>query len=157
MTEPKSEDVLASLRTTCRIVVDLVRSAATPRLKVRPRPGAWSIHEHACHLAVVQPVMMQRLELTVARESPHIHGYQPSRDEDPDALLKMDLAPTLDRYLAERAAMVARLEQLTEAEWHKPATHDEYAAYSIAIMTRHLALHDYFHAYRIEHLILERH
>lgn len=157
MTVPKLEDILAGLRTTCRIVVDLVHSAEPSQLRVRPRPGAWSIHEHACHLAVVQPIMMQRMEFILASDAPRIQGYQPGRDEDPDMLLNMELEPALDRYLAERAAIVERLEGLSEAEWHKPATHEEYAAYSIAIMFRHLALHDCFHAYRIEQLILERH
>ena len=32
----------------------------------------------------------------------------------------------------------------------------EYSHYSVLVMFRHLALHDFFHAYRIEELLLKR-
>lgn len=149
-------NVLDSLCVTPKVIVELVRSADAGRVKVRPRPGAWSIHEHACHLAVVQPIMMQRMEYILSTGAPHIKGYQPGRDDDPDELLKMDLDECLARYQADRAEIIRRLETLSEADWHKPAVHEEYTAYSIAIMFRHMALHDYLHAYRIESLIIER-
>ena len=34
--------------------------------------------------------------------------------------------------------------------------HGEYSHYSVFIMFRHLALHDFFHAYRIEELLLKK-
>lgn len=36
------------------------------------------------------------------------------------------------------------------------AEHGEYSHYSVFIMFRHLALHDFFHAYRIEELLLKK-
>jgi hypothetical protein len=41
-------------------------------------------------------------------------------------------------------------------EWDRTAEHGEYSHYSDVIMFRHLALHDFFHAYRIEELLLKR-
>ena len=38
----------------------------------------------------------------------------------------------------------------------RTARHAEYNAYSIFIMFRHLALHDFDHAYRIEELLLRK-
>ena len=46
--------------------------------------------------------------------------------------------------------------QLRPEEWRRTARHDEYNAYSVFIMFRHLALHDFQHAYRIEELLLCR-
>ena len=43
---------------------------------------------------------------------------------------------------------------LTPAQWTQTAEHGEYRAYSVFIMFRHLALHDFLHAYRIEELLL---
>lgn len=36
----------------------------------------------------------------------------------------------------------------------RTAEHQEYSHYSVLIMFRHVALHDLFHAYRIEELLL---
>jgi hypothetical protein len=52
--------------------------------------------------------------------------------------------------------MVARLKQLSRADWDRTAEHGEYSHYSVFIMFRHLALHDFFHAYRIEELLLKK-
>jgi hypothetical protein len=42
------------------------------------------------------------------------------------------------------------------ADWNRTAEHGEYSHYSVFIMFRHLALHDFFHAYRIEELLLKK-
>ena len=41
-------------------------------------------------------------------------------------------------------------------DWTRTARHDEYNSYSILTMFRHLALHDFHHAYRIEELLLRK-
>jgi hypothetical protein len=66
----------------------------------------------------------------------------------------MDLDTALTRYTADRSRLVARLESLAPAEWARSAAHGEYRTYSVFIMFRHLALHDFLHAYRIEELLL---
>jgi hypothetical protein len=69
-------------------------------------------------------------------------------------LLRMDLEDSLARYVADRARLVARLRQLSDADWTRSARHGEYRAYSVFIMFRHVALHDFLHGYRIEELLL---
>jgi len=46
------------------------------------------------------------------------------------------------------------LETLSPTGWTRTAEHGEYRTYSVFIMFRHLALHDFLHAYRIEELLL---
>ena len=61
------------------------------------------------------------------------------------------IAATYDdmmRFLEERS--------LTAKDWAKTAEHDEYNSSSMFVMMRHLALHDFFHAYRIEELLLRK-
>ena len=68
----------------------------------------------------------------------------------------MDLEQSLRRYIDDRRRLVARLRQLSAVEWNRTAEHGEYSHYSVFIMCRHLALHDFFHAYRIEELLLKK-
>jgi len=148
--------VIEALARAPRIVVPLVREMPASMLKRRPAPGKWSAHEHACHLAVVHRLFLDRLDYMLATPAPVITPYDPGRDDPDDALLSLDLEESLLRYADDRARLVSRLRELSDADWQRTAEHGEYSHYSVFIMFRHLALHDFFHAYRIEELLLKK-
>ena len=147
--------VIASLERAPSLIVPLVREVPRAILKRRPKPGKWSAHEHACHLATVHPVMMARLDLMLTKQIPQIVPYFPSSDEENGAWLEWGLDETLERFSSDRQRLVQRLQELSTEDWQRTADHGEYAQYSVFIMFRHLAMHDMFHAYRIEELLLK--
>lgn len=151
-----TEELVAAIERGPAIVVPLVRQAHPSILKRRPAPGEWSIHENACHLAEVHPLFFRRLDLMLAETNPAIRSYDPGRDDLDDALLKLDLDASLRRFEDDRATLVARLRELRAEQWTRTAQHDEYNSYSVFTMFRHLALHDFHHAYRIEELLLRK-
>lgn len=151
-----SSAVIDALERAPDIVVPLVRDVPAAILKRRPSPGKWSAHEHACHLAVVHELFFARLEQMLSTPAPVITPYDPGTNDPDDALLGCDLDASLDAYARDRARLVTRLRALTPDEWGKAADHGEYSHYSVFIMFRHLALHDFLHAYRIEELLLKR-
>ena len=148
--------VIEALEHAPTIVVPLVREAPQALLTRRPQSGKWSVHEHACHLAVVHNLFLERLDTMLSTPAPVITPYDPGTDDPNDRLLRLDLDTMLDRYVDDRRSLVTRLRQLTPAEWNRTAEHGEYNRYSVFIMFRHLALHDFFHAYRIEELLLRK-
>jgi uncharacterized damage-inducible protein DinB len=148
--------VIDSLERAPGIIVPLVREVPAAVLKRRPRPEKWSAHEHACHLAQVQPLFFERLELMLAEETPKIRPYLPDQDDPEDALLKVELDEALERFQRDRTRLVARVRQLPAAAWDRTADHGEYSHYSVFIMFRHVAMHDMLHAYRIEELLLKK-
>lgn len=148
--------VIDALERAPRIVVPLVREMPASMLKRRPASGKWSAHEHACHLAVVHRLFVERLDDLLSTPAPVITPYDPGRDDPDDALMALDLEESLQRYVDDRARLVTRLRQLSDADWQRTAEHGEYSRYSVFIMFRHLALHDFFHAYRIEELLLNK-
>ena len=109
--------VIDALRRAPEIVVPLVRDVPPAVLKRRPRAGRWSAHEHACHLAVVHALFFDRLEHMLISPSPVITPYDPGTQEPDDALLQRDLDESLDAYVRDRARLVARLGELTPADW----------------------------------------
>ena len=147
--------VIDALRRAPEIVVPLVQEVPPSILKQRPAPRRWSAHEHACHLAHVHALFFDRLEYMLAEPAPLIQPYLPGDQDADDLLLRMDLDASLDRFVVERRRLVSRLETLTPADWARTATHGEYRLYSVFIMFRHLSLHDFLHAYRIEELLLQ--
>ena len=148
--------VIDALERAPAIVVPLVREVPLALLKRRPNSGKWSAHEHACHLAVVHALFFARLDQMLIAPAPVITPYDPGTQDPDDALLGRDLDESLDCYVRDRARLVSRLRELTPTEWCKTAEHGEYSHYSVFIMFRHLALHDFLHAYRIEELLLKR-
>jgi hypothetical protein len=148
--------VIDALERAPDIVIPLVRDVPPAVLKLRPAPQKWSAHEHACHLAHVHWLFFDRLDQMLASPAPVITPYQPGEADADDMLLKMDLADALEQYAEDRARLVARLRTLSPEEWTRTAEHGEYSHYSVFIMFRHLALHDFLHAYRIEELLLKK-
>jgi hypothetical protein len=68
----------------------------------------------------------------------------------------LDLEESLGQYVDDRKLLVAHLRQLNPEDWTRTAEHGEYSHYSVFIMFRHLAVHDFLHAYRIEELLLKK-
>ena len=148
--------VIEALERAPGIVVPLVREVPPALLTRRPGPKKWSVHEHACHLAQVDRLYSGRLDQILAQPEPVITPYDPGRDEADDAFLRMNLETSLQQYVDGRKSLVTRLRQLAPEVWNRTAEHGEYSHYSVLIMFRHVALHDLFHAYRIEELLLKR-
>ena len=146
--------IVEALRRAPEIIVPLVREVPPEILKRRPAPDRWSAHEHACHLAHVHALFFERLEQMLREPAPVIQPYLPGEQDPDDLLMGVDLAEALERYTADRARLVARLRRLAPADWTRSARHAEYREYSVLIMFRHLAFHDFLHAYRIEELLL---
>jgi len=148
--------IVAALERAPALIDPLIREVPQAVLKRRPKPGKWSAHEHACHLAMIQPVLSARLDLMLTDPKPHITSYFPSANEEEGALLQVDLGESMERFANDRRRLVERLNTLSADDWQRTARHDEYTHYSVFIMFRHLALHDMFHAYRIEELLLKK-
>jgi DinB family protein len=148
--------VIDALERAPAIILPLVREVPASILKRRPAPGRWSAHEHACHLSRVDRLYLRRLDQVLAEPKPVITPYDPGRDEPDDLFLRMELEPALQQYVDDRRVLVACLRDLTPDVWQRTAEHGEYSHYSVLIMFRHVALHDLFHAYRIEELLLKK-
>jgi hypothetical protein len=150
-----SRVVISALERAPHIILPLIREVPEAILKRRPKPGKWSAHEHACHLSTIHPVMIARLNLMLSHARPHIVPYFPSPDEEDGALLKLKLDDEMQRFSLDRQELIGRLKTLSPDDWQRTAEHGEYTHYSVFIMFRHLAMHDMFHAYRIEELLLK--
>jgi hypothetical protein len=150
------EAIITALENAPAIILPLVREVPEGVLKRRPQPEKWSAHEHACHLAEVHPLFFKRLELMLNEERPRLQMYNPDEAMEKGALLKVELDEALERFARDRERLVELLKDLTEDDWLREASHEEYDHYSVLIMFRHVAMHDMLHAYRIEELLLKK-
>ncbi|HEX8338861.1 MAG TPA: DinB family protein [Pyrinomonadaceae bacterium] len=148
--------VIDALERAPTVIVPLVREVPRALLKRRPARGRWSAHEHACHLADVHALFFARLEQFLEEERPRIEPFDPGSQRPDGELLEVELDGALARFAEDRRRLVARLRTLPPDVWRREADHDEYTHYNFLIMFRHLALHDFLHAYRVEGLLLRR-
>jgi uncharacterized damage-inducible protein DinB len=151
-----TETLIASLEAAPGIIAELVREVPSRNLKRRPAPNKWSAHEHACHIADGDATFLERLEFILNKPSPRIKSMVPSPDEKKGSLLSIDLNDALDKYEKERARVVKRLKELSEEDWRRTAEHEAFSHYSVYNMFRHLLMHEMFHAYRIDELLLKK-
>jgi hypothetical protein len=150
------DEVVESLARGPAMIAGLLAAVPPRDLKRRPKPGKWSAHEHACHVAVMEPMWHERVELILAQDNPTIISYEPD-DEDPDRLLAIDLGEAQRGFEQGRAKLVRRLGALPPSAWDRPAVHTGHARYSLFLMCRHVVMHDALHGYRIEEFALGSH
>ena len=148
--------LILALETAPGVIIPLIREVPPQILKRRPSPAKWSAYEHACHLSQSDASFLARLDLILSTPEPYIETIDNSPEDEAGALLDIDLDESLERYTAERASLVDRLNTLSPDEWQKTAVHEAFDHYSVFIMFRHLLNHEMLHAYRIEELLLKK-
>lgn len=136
---------------------ELIEKIPEKRLKIRRKPGKWSIHEHACHLSDSQKMILDRFQTFKEVKNPEFTPFIPGTDDTPDDhLSNMDLQKALRDFRTDRNNMLKLLDTFTEDDWQNQASHPEYEKYNPKLFLRHVMLHDQFHMYRIEQLWLTR-
>ena len=156
MIQPTTMAVIEALERAPAIVLPLVREVPPAILKRRPKPDKWSAHEHACHLAVVHRLFFDRLDLMLATPAAVIKPYCPTRPIPMTCCSSWTWSHRWRSTVEDRSRLVVRLRHLEPEDWSRTAEHGEYSHYSVFIMFRHLALHDFLHAYRIEEMLLKK-
>ena len=136
------------------LLEELLSEIPAELLKERRIKGKWSIHEHACHLAEAQRMIIGRFKRFKQEKKPTFVPYLPGTTVPDDNLVKMDLQEQLSDFRANRKVMVDILENYTEEEWHNEGLHPEYKSINPLLWLRHVLMHDHFHMYRIEELWL---
>jgi uncharacterized damage-inducible protein DinB len=99
-----------------------VAGLAVPKL-VAKRGAQWSIQENAGHLWDLEPLWMTRVEeLEAGKEILHAADLQNRRTHDANHNSR-PLAEVLSGFEVARAALVLRLEAMSEADWLRSAKH----------------------------------
>ena len=148
--------IIQNLRNAPNILANLVKNIPADLLKKNRKNGKWCIHSHACHLAVSQPVLLDRFDKFIEQKQPEFRPYFPDKDFGESYLLTLDLEEHLKLFRLYRKNLVEKIDLVNNDFWDKKAIHPEYEIYTPYIMLRHIIMHDYLHMYRIEELWLTR-
>ncbi len=145
---------IAILEKTPSLLRELILEIPLSQHKLARIPGKWTIHEHACHLVVVDLVMQARFEKFHKDAFPEFRPYLPGAQSPALPLLEMDLEEKLSIFPENRQNLIHSIRQLRVEDWNKKAIHPEYLDYSAGHLLRHLMMHDHLHMFRIQQLWL---
>jgi len=154
---PDIPELLSGLKAAPKILREFIVAIPEEKRMLRRGEGFWTIAEHVSHLAEVQPMLLQRFRRFMEEEQPEFVPFIPGKaGEEAEARACMDIAAALQQFAECRAQQLLLLEKSEGVCWQKTAVHPEYDQYSLAIFTRHVFMHDYWHMYRIEELWLAK-
>ncbi len=146
--------ILDGLRETPLLLQNLIEEIPKKLLKQERITGKWSIHEHGCHIIVVQPMLIKRMEKFLNETNPVFKPYLPNKKEKPENLMNMNLNEKTNQFPDYRKKLINIALNFSEADFNKKAVHPEYRLYTPYILLRHILMHDFLHMYKIEELWL---
>jgi DinB family protein len=130
-------------------VTRMVAGLSEPELARRTVPDKWSVKELICHLDRIQEVFDERVEAMLGQENPKLPPYEPDGDPGFDERVRRTTVDTLASFRMRRERLIARLEELRPADWHRPGRHPEYANYDVHFCVEYLAHHEAHHLYQM--------
>jgi len=149
-------DRLRALEALPPLVARALARLSTGDLRRRPRAGGFAAVEHAWHLADQEvEAFAVRIERLLAEEGPVL----PDFDGDLAALdrryLTRDASRGLAAWAEARAANLARLAALVDADWLRAGRHDTLGPLTLADLPGQMLKHDRFHAGDLASLLEE--
>jgi hypothetical protein len=119
-------------------------------LATRTVADKWSLKELVCHCRRMETIFSDRVRAMLSDENPVIVPY---RDPDTDtAFLELCSRPAeavLAEYLTERDALCRLLESLSAPEWHRKASHPDFAHFDVHFQVEYMAHHEAHHIYQL--------
>ncbi|MEZ7198017.1 DinB family protein [Pseudodesulfovibrio karagichevae] len=152
----ESKAILDALKASPPIFEGFLRSIPPDKLDQKRGEGFWTLHEHAAHLADVQPMGLERMRRILTEDVPEFAPFVPDQKE---AAEKPPLPPVEEIIANFKVGRTQQLELLKNAspdDWKRTAIHPEYERYGLFIFARHILMHDHWHMYRMEELWLTR-
>lgn len=131
----------------------VVAGLSAAELDARPFDGEWTIREIVHHLADGELNAAVRLRRLIAEDEPVLAGYDEMAFSRRLHYGVRPVGPSLAAVRAARAATLAILEHLDEAEWARTGTHAEQGPYCVEAWLRDYAEHPYDHVNQVRRVL----
>lgn len=116
---------------------------------LRDGPDGWSILFIACHLRDYEIAWRERVELMLEADNPTFSTFDHHEVVASHSYAGQALQAILADLLTRRAALIARLEALDDAQWLRPGLHPEQGPGSVLDVAINAGLHDLDHLEQI--------
>ncbi len=141
--------LLQRLRDNMEEVRRLTAEPDEAALNKRTVPDKWSLKELIAHLYRVQQVFEQRIVAMLTEENPTVTVYDPDQDGEFQELLRRPAKDLIVALQSNRELLLAQLEMLDAAEWHRKGRHPEYSGYDVHFQVDYMVHHEAHHLYQM--------
>jgi hypothetical protein len=119
------------------------------KLTYRPEPGKWDIHDNIVHLAVYQPIFINRIHAILEKDKPPFAPYR--ADDDPIFLSSREWSVNdlLIRLNADREQLYQLITNLSEQKLNRIGIHLKYGKLTVTQWTEFFLLHEAHHQFTI--------
>jgi hypothetical protein len=145
--------VLDALPQTPEILRTRIEGLSAEKLRERVAPDEWTVQEIIAHLRDANELITWRLDKMLVEENPTFAFASVNERVAQRNYNALDVEQVLDEFTRERAAIVARLENLTPYEWARRATHLTYGERDVAGQLRIFVDHDAEHLNQLNGII----
>jgi hypothetical protein len=140
--------LIESMQSTPRDLARLLRPVSAAQALRRPAPDAWCILEVVAHLAYVETPYLERLQRVLAEDNPTVASIGDPGGHD----LSRPLEEHLRDFVERRAATVAFLQGLRQADWGRTLVHPVYGPGRLRDHVQIFVAHDNEHLEQIVQL-----
>ncbi len=131
----------------------LIEDLDDTRMTYRPEPGKWNIHDNITHLAVYQPIMINRIKAILEKENPTFDPYKADSDEIFIAWREWPTHKLLSRLYTDRETLYQLVTSLSKAELNRTGIHLKFGKMTIVRWTEFFLLHEAHHQFTIFRLV----
>ncbi|MFV9505576.1 MAG: DinB family protein [Oscillochloridaceae bacterium umkhey_bin13] len=112
---------------------------------LRDGPEGWSVLQIACHLRDFEVIWSQRVALMLAEDNPTFPDFDYQAAVNVNRYAEQDFATVCVKLTAQRAALIAQLEGLSDEHWLRPGLHPAQGPGTILDVAVNAGLHDLDH------------
>ncbi|MCB0123333.1 MAG: DinB family protein [Caldilineaceae bacterium] len=152
ITQQGIEDVLQRLAETPQRIKSATVEVTPAQLTDKAVSKSWSVNEILAHLRACVDVWGETIDRMLAEDDPTLPHISPRTYLRKSDYGKMPFAESWAIFVAERAALLEKLQPLTPEQWSRSATIKE-RQHTVFSQARRMALHEEGHCAQIEELL----
>jgi hypothetical protein len=149
----RGQEPLKVQASTPQKLARLLKGVRKAKLRKRPAPGKWSIHEIVTHLADVEIVHCFRVRLVLGAPGTPITAFDQDVWVTACRYDKRDTAMALEQFIVLRRANLALLKAISDEQWKHYGMHAERGQESVEMIVSMTAGHDVNHLRQIEQIL----
>jgi hypothetical protein len=131
----------------------LLKGVPRAKLRKRPAPGKWSIHEIMTHLADTEIVLGFRIRLVLGSPGTPIMGFDQDAWVENCHYDKRDTSTALEQFTALRKSNLALFKAVRPEQRNHSGMHSERGEENVETMISMMAGHDLNHIAQIERIL----
>lgn len=146
---------LRTLRKTSALLANSLQHVSQSQAsELRDGPDGWSVLFIVCHLRDYETAWRERVELMLVEDDPSFRTFDHHELAKTHAYAAQELQAVVAELGTMRAALIARLEQLDDAQWLRVGRHPEQGPGSVLDVAINAGLHDLDHLEQLSRCLM---